>query len=291
VQGDDTEAIQRNGTDAGRKKVHVWAWRNQDGGVFFEVSASRSQEAPRSMLIGRTGMLQCDGHDCFSGLSEAITRVGCWAHVRRRFVDALKGGDELARKPLEWLRKIFDLEREAREQRIRDPVALRAFRQEKIRPLVDALKAWLDLMRIEQVGLPKSPLMDGVGYALNQWSTLTPFLEDGRIRDITNNGCERALRAVVLGRKNWLWFGSEEGAKNSTILMSLVQSCKELGINPLVYLRDVLRAVSQTPASRVRELTPLGWKRATENRLDRLRSEHLSHAAIGAVVSRLSFGR
>jgi transposase len=102
--------------------------------------------------------------------------------------------------------------------------------------------------------------MDGVTYVLNQWHTLVRFLDDGVIREISNNGCERALRSVVIGRNNWLFFGSEEGARGSVVLMSLVQSCKELGISPLAYLRDVMVQVNQVPASRVNELTPRGYK-------------------------------
>ncbi|MFQ5472348.1 MAG: transposase, partial [Dehalococcoidia bacterium] len=107
--------------------------------------------------------------------------------------------------------------------------------------------------------LPNGQLMEGVSHALNQWATLERSLTDGRIREISNSGCERALRAVVIGRKNWLWLGFEEGARAGVVLLSLVQSCKELGINPLLYLRDVLPAISSTPASRVGDLlTGLG---------------------------------
>jgi transposase len=106
--------------------------------------------------------------------------------------------------------------------------------------------------------------MDGVTYVLNQWATLERFLQDGTIREISNNGCERALRSVVIGRNNWLFFGSEEGTKGSLVLMSLVQSCKELGISPLAYSRDVMLQINQVPASRVHELTPRGYKHHAE---------------------------
>jgi transposase len=262
LQSDDTEAIQRHGNDKGQDKVHVWAWRDQDGGVFFDITPSRNQATVEQVLAARSGRLQCDGHDCFNRPGAAIVRIGCWAHARRKFKDALLGGDELARPAMEWTRQIFAIERQAREAGIRDPDTLRALRQEKTRPILNDLKRWVDLKLLEQAGLPRSPLMDAVGYASNQWPTLTRFVEDGHIRDITNNGVERSLRSVVIGRRNWLWFGSEDGARRSAVLMSLVQSCKELGINPLLYLREVLRAVATTPASEVRRLTPRGWKLA-----------------------------
>jgi len=262
LQSDDTEAIQRRGNGKGQDKVHVWAWRDQDGGVVFEISPSRNQATVEQMLTGRSGRLQCDGHDCFGKLGDAIVRIGCWAHARRKFKDALLGGDELARTPMEWIKQIFAIERHARESGIRDPVALRDLRQQQTRPILEDFKRWIELALVEQAGLPKSPLMEAVGYANNQWTTLTRFIADGHIRDITNNGCERALRSVVIGRRNWLWFGNEDGARRSAVLMSLVQSCKELGISPLLYLRGVLRAVAITPAREVNRLTPRGWKLA-----------------------------
>ncbi|MCB9889582.1 MAG: transposase [Planctomycetes bacterium] len=112
----------------------------------------------------------------------------------------------------------------------------------------------------ESAQRPRRTADEGVVYTRSQWATLIRFLDDGRIREISNNGCERALRATVIGRKNWQFFGSEEGAKAAAVMMSLAQSCREHGINPLLYLRDVLHRISTTPQSRIRELTPRGWK-------------------------------
>jgi hypothetical protein len=190
-------------------------------------------------------------------LSNDIKRVGCWAHVRRKFVHAIEGGDELARLPLDLIGKLFAIEARGKDLSADDLLALR---QAESRPLVEKLKDWLDQQRLQPPSAPKSPLMKAVNYALNQWATLTVFLEDGQVRDLTNNGAERALRSIVIGRKNWLFFGDEEGARLGPVLMSLVQSCKELGINPLLYLTDVLKAISTTPADRVAELTPRGWQ-------------------------------
>lgn len=258
VQADDTEVIQRFGQEKGRQKVNVWVYRDQDGGAFYEMTVGRARDGPRAVLASRSGLLQCDGHTCFDGLSNDTERVGCWAHVRRKFVHAVEGGDELARVPLDLIGKLFAIEARGKDLSTGE---LLAVRQLESRPLVEKLKDWLDQQRLQPPSAPKSPLMKAVGYALNQWATLTVFLADGRIRDITNNGAERALRSIVIGRKNWLFFGDEEGARLGPILMSLVQSCKELAINPLLYLTDVLKAISTTPADRVAELTPRGWQR------------------------------
>ena len=109
------------------------------------------------------------------------------------------------------------------------------------------------------MALPKSPLAAAIGYALRNWVALTRYTEDGRLK-IDNNGAEQALRPIVLGRKNWLFAGSEAAAHRTAILSPLVQTCKHLRINPFVYLRDVIERVSTHPARLVLELTPRDWK-------------------------------
>jgi transposase len=288
LQCDDTEVVQRNGPRKGRSKVHVWAWRDQHGGVFYEVTPTRNRDGPEMVIGERRGRLQTDGHECYDGLDEdRVTRIGCWSHVRRYFDKALRIGDVRAKEPLAWIGKLFLIERIAKEGRDRRPLTnaeLVELRHERSAPVLAALKSWLETAQLEQLGLPKGPLMTGVGYALKRWTSLSRFLEDGAIREISNNGCERALRALVIGRTNWQWFGSEEGARAGCVLMSLVQSCKELGINPLLYLRDVLQAVATTPASRVRDLTPTGWNRRQANA-----QVAQAQKAITAVVRELIF--
>jgi hypothetical protein len=207
--------------------------------------------------------------------------------LRRYFEKAERIGDARAKDVLAWIGKVFLIERIAKQGRDGRPLTdaeLVELRQERSAPVVATLKAWFDTAQIEQLGLPKGPLMTGVGYALKRWEQFTRFLTNGRIREISNNGCERALRALVIGRNNWQWFGSEEGAKAGCLLMSLVQSCKELGINPLLYLRDVLQAVGSSPASRIRDLTPKGWKR---RQLETKVAQ--AQKAITAVVRELTF--
>ncbi len=291
LQADDTVAVQRNGPQPGRKDIHVWAWRDQHAGVFYTSSDSRTRASPAEVLGDRRGRLQCDGHDCFSGLDAGrVVRIGCWAHVRRYFEKARRLGDPLADDLLRWIQVLFQIERVAKQGRDGRPLTdeeLVELRQEKSAPILAAIRARLEELRMDCPGLPKGPLMEGVRYALNQWPTLERFLADGRIREISNNGCERALRVLVIGRKNWIFFGSEEGTDASLRLLSLVQSCREHRINPLLYLRDVLREVSTTPASRVRELTPLGWKRRHQEACRREVSAH----AVDQAVRRLLFSR
>lgn len=290
LQSDDTTVVQRNGSDPGQRDVFVWAWRDQHAGVFYTVSDTRNRDGPRLVLGDRKGRLQCDGHDCYSGLDSSIVRIGCWAHVRRYFDKARRSGDANAQQVIDWIGTLFDVEREAKaiakdEGRLLADDELVELRQAKAKPVVDAIRTWLDHAQLQPPSLPAGPLMKGVGYALNQWSTLKHFLVDGRIREISNNGCERALRATVIGRKNWQFFGSEEGAKAAVIMMSLVQSCREHGINPILYLRDVLLLVSTTPHSHIGDLTPRGWK-AVGDEVDRHKR---AQDAIATAVQQLVF--
>lgn len=289
LQVDDSECVQRNGPQPGDRKVHVWAWRDQHAGVFYTATDARNRDGPKALLGDRRGRLQCDGHDCFSDLDpDRIVRIGCWAHARRYFEKARRSGDEKADPMLAWLRKLFAIEafaKKGRDGRHLSDTELLALRREQSAPVVAAIRAWLDQANLEPPSLPGGPLMKGVTYTRNQWPTLIRFLEDGRIREISNNGCERALRSLVIGRNNWQWFGSESGTETALVLMTLVQSCREHGINPLLYLADVLREVSTTPASRIRDLTPTAWRRRQRQIIEAQRSK----AAIANVVRDLVF--
>ena len=261
VQSDDTEILQRNGNMKGSKKVCFWVYRSGGRGAFFELTDKRSRDGPALVLENFQGLLQTDGHRCFKGLHEGITGVGCWAHARRKYVAAIRGGDKLAEEGYALIQKIFLVERELSDlgDSSSDREKRRRVRQELSRSVVEDLGAWVEMHTLNPPRGKKSLFMKAVTYTKNQWQELTRFLEDGRIRDITNNASERALRGPVVGRKNWLFFGSEEGARRSAILLSLVQTCRELGVNAKLYLADVLRRLATTPASEVATLTPRHW--------------------------------
>ena len=153
----------------------------------------------------------------------------------------------------------FELERDLGESgSIFDATARQRPRQKQALPILERLHSYLQAQ--QATALPKSPLGAAIGYALRNWVALTRYAEDGRLK-IDNNGAEQALRPIVLGRKNWLFAGSEAAAHRAAILCSLVQTCKHLQINPFVYLRDVIERVSTHPARLVSELTPREWKR------------------------------
>jgi hypothetical protein len=184
-----------------------------------------------------------------------VIEVGCWAHARRRFLDALASDTARASAILALVQMLYRVEADARDTGL-DPPGIRALRQERSKPILDRIREEVELAG--RTVLPKSALGDALGYVRNQWRALTRFVEDGSLA-IDNNAAERALRAVAVGRKNWLFTGSEDGGKRAAVIYSLIGSCKLAGIEPFAYLRDVLERLQSHPTSGVAELTPRGW--------------------------------
>lgn len=196
--------------------------------------------------------------DAYSGydrifLPGRAIEVACWAHLRRKFLDAETSDAECAREAIERIRMLFEIEQLAVEWTDEER---RALRQERSRPLVESFGRWIDL--IEPQVLPKGPLAKATGYARNQWIALGRYLDDGRL-SMTNNAAERALRPLAIGRKNWMFFQREGGGKVATTLMSLLMTAKAAGVVPREYFRDVLLRISERGLT-AKDLTPHNWK-------------------------------
>ena len=185
--------------------------------------------------------------------------VGCWAHARRRFFEAQLTDRERALIGLGFIKRLYEADRVASRA---PPVRRTEERQRLAAPVLEAFKAWLDAESL--VVLPKAPIAEALGYARNQWGALTRFLDDARLK-LDNNSAERQLRRVAVGRKNWLFAGSDEGAERACILYSLIASCKLHGVNPFDYLRDVLLRVGDHPARDVLALSPKNWKKPAKD--------------------------
>jgi hypothetical protein len=157
-----------------------------------------------------------------------------------------------ASEALVMIGKLYDIERQIKEEEL-PPDKIREVRQKKSKPLLDEFKKWLE-MYVDRVP-PKNPLAEAMRYALNQWVPLTEYIKDG-ILDIDNNACERAIRPFVIGRKNWLFMGSVSGARSSSTLYSLIETCKANRINPSDYLAHVITVISTTPKDKMETLLP-----------------------------------
>ncbi len=230
--------------------------------VVYLYAEDRKGEHPAAHLAEFQGMLQVDGYAGFKSLLESspagqIQLAFCWAHCRRRFYEIHQAtGSPLAEEALRRIGELYAIEAEIRG---RPAEERRATRQERSKPLVDALHTWLTAQLGRVSG--KSTLAEAIRYALRHWQGLVLFLEDGRL-ELDTNTVERTMRAVALGRKNSLFAGSDGGARHWAIVASLVATAKLNGVEPLAWLTDVLeRMVSgRTKAHELERLLPWAWK-------------------------------
>ncbi len=238
---------------------YLWVYINPDGDVVFDFTPTRSREGPIKFLGQFSGYVQADafsGYDEFFRLSEAI-EVGCHAHARRKFDYALETDPVRAARLLVLWGQLYDIERQAKEDNY-SSAQLLAVRQKEAKPILAEIKSVLNEYK-DQVR-PKSPMGKAITYSLNQWDALNQYVDDPML-EIDNNLSERTLRMVVIGRKNYLFAGSEAGAWRAAVIYSLVASCKLNDIDPFKYFRDVLARVSTHPADRIDELLPSEWKK------------------------------
>jgi transposase len=280
LHGDDTTVpiLARGKTDTGR----IWTYVRDDrpfGGTsppaaLYYASRDRRQEHPERHLRVFSGILQADAYNGYNPLFKAdrhpgpLTQALCWAHARRKFfvladiaanAKRRKNSEPISPIALEAVKRIdalFDIEREisglAASERLDR-------RRRDSRPLVDALEDW---MRTERARLSRASLLvEPIDYMLKRWSGFAAFLEDGRIC-LTNNAAERALRGFALGRKSWLFAGSERGAERAAFMVTLISTAKLNDVDPQAWLADVLARINDLPVHRLDELLPWNWRPA-----------------------------
>jgi hypothetical protein len=163
---------------------------------------------------------------------------------------------------LAYIRLLYDVERDARDRRLKGE-ARRALRQEKSKPILEDIRAYLE--REQPQVLPKSPEGEAIAYTLSNWTALTRYCDDGDLA-IDNNRAERSLRGIAVGRRNWTFFGSDQGGRTAAVLSSLIATSKRVGLDPFAYLRDLFARISSHPQSRLAELLPDQWKRVEHDR-------------------------
>jgi transposase len=225
----------------------------------YDYTPDRSRDGPDRFLQAFRGYLQADAYAGYDGLyqdpARAVTEVACWAQARRKFFEAQDADLQRALVMLAYIRLLYEVEQEARDRAL-DGAGRLALRREKSAAILTDIEAYL--RREQPQVLPKSPIGEAIAYALGNWAALCRYTQDGDLA-IDNNGAERALRPVAVGRKNWLFFGSDTGGRTAAILTSFITTCKRLHLDPFAYLRDVFERISAHPATRLEELLPDRW--------------------------------
>jgi transposase len=272
LHGDDTPvAVLAPGsgrTKTGRFWVYVRDERCHGGkrppaAVFF-YSPDRKAERPLAHLKDFTGVLHADGYAGFKGLYESgrkpgpIVEAACWAHARRKFHDVhAANGSAIARQALERIGELYAIEQEIRGQ---PPDERRRRRQARSLPIAEALRGWAHAALAKLSG--RSELAKAFRYMLARWPALIRCFADGRL-EIDNNPAERALRGVAVGRKNYLFAGSDRGGERAAAIYSLIETAKLNGLDPQAWLRDVLERIADHPNNSIGELLPWNWSPAT----------------------------
>ncbi len=266
IQTDETRVPVQDPDSDRTKSGRLWVYNGDRDhpGVVYDYTPTRSRDGPAAFLKGYHGFLQADAYSVYDGIySPKLLEVGCWAHARRYFYDARDSDIQRAHEGLARIRGLYAVEDEAQVKiaaanlsgAAADALRLE-LRQQKTAPLLSALGRWLNEQ--QPIVLPKSLIGQAISYTQNQWQALMRFTEHGFL-NIDNNASERALRAIAVGRKNWLFAGSDAGGKTAAVLYTMVNTCKNLGIGPFRYLQDVLTRLPEQPADRLAELLPLRW--------------------------------
>ena len=245
---------------ANTTKSYMWVARGgppKAPAVIFRYSPSRAGSVASELIGDFQGVLQTDGYAGYNALGEreGIVHAGCWAHVRRKFVDIQKAGGQrgTSQEVLDHIAALYAVEKKAREAKV-DAERLGQLRQERSAPIVSRIKALLDARMVTTP--PKSLLGKAIAYALGQWPRLTVFLENGLVAP-DNNAAENSIRPFAVGRKNWLFSGHPNGADASATLYSLVESAKVAGLEPYAYLRQVFEQLPlAVSADDIRALLP-----------------------------------
>ena len=253
VHTDDTPVPVQDPTREHCRTGRIWAYVSEHGTV-YDATETRSRDGPFQFLQGFQGFLQCDAYagddELFRAAKGAVVEVGWWAHARRKFVDAETTSPREAHEAVARIRQLYAVEHEGKDL---DGPARALLRQEKSIPLLAALKEWLDHAVV--AALPKSPLGEAVTYTRNLWSALNVYVRDGDLA-IDNNTAERAVKPYAIGRKNWLFFGSDRGGRTLATLSSFTATCLQFQINPWTWLRDTLTHLPITSADQLATLLP-----------------------------------
>jgi transposase len=275
IGSDDTGVTIQQTARGGPKTAYLWVYGDRAGRAVFDFTLARNRDGPKAMLKGARGYLQVDACGLYDDLiADGAIEAGCWAHARRGFVKAEDSDPALANEAIRRIALLYAIETGLAKLAL-DEDGVRAERQRLAIPVLNDLYDWLTITKNKV--LDKSPMGKAIQYAINQEKHLRRYVESGAL-EIDNNRSERNLRTIAVGRKNWVFIGNENYGHKAAVLYSLIVTCHNIGIDPRLYLRDVLVRIATT--SDAKSLTPHHWKarwqeEATQER-DTFRAKILS---------------
>jgi transposase len=261
VQTDDTPVPVLDPDRPHTRTGRIWTYVGDATQPYtvYDYTPNRSRAGPDEFLKGFRGYLQADAYsgydEIYKDAERGVTEVACMAHARRKHFEAQSSDIMRSTVVLAYIHLLYDVEREARESGL-DATRRQALRQARSRPILTDLKAYLERER-PQV-LPKSPMGQAIAYTLSNWDALVRYCEDGDL-EIDNNGAERSLRGIAVGRRNWTFYGSDHGGRTGAVLTSLIASCKRHHVDPFAYMRDLFQRINTHPQSRLDDLLPDRW--------------------------------
>jgi transposase len=247
------------------RKGRIWPYvgDRDHPAIIYDYTPTRGRAGPEAFLKDFRGHLQADAYvvydSFFTDPARGMVEVGCWAHARRHFHNALEKDTARMGGVLAMIAHLYKVEKLARQKRLRGE-ALRRARERDARPMLNQLKEYL--LTIRGQVLPKTEAGQAIGYTLNNWVALTRYCSDGDL-SIDNNATERSLRSFAVGRNNWTFFGSDNGGRTAAVLRSFVSCCELVRIDPFVWFRDVLSRIAEHPITRLEELLPHQWAQAS----------------------------
>lgn len=261
VGTDDTpvKVLDRNLPHTRKGRIWPYVGDRDHPAVIYDYTPTRERAGPEEFLKDFKGHLQADAYvvydSFFADPERGLVEVGCWAHARRHFHNALENDQARMGGVLAMIAHLYGVEKVARQKSLRGE-ELRLAREQDARPMLIQLHEYL--LTIRNQVLPKSESGQAIAYALKNWTALTRYCGDGDL-SIDNNGTERSLRGFAIGRNNWTFFGSDNGGKSAAVLRSFVTSCELARIDPFAWFRDVLGRIAEHPVKRLEELLPHCW--------------------------------
>jgi transposase len=260
IQADETPVdVQTHDGSGKNHQAYLWQYGTPGGATVFDFRMSRGREGPARFLDKFEGILQTDAYAAYDrGVGGAnIVHAACWAHARRRFIDAVKLNkqDAASIRAVELIDKLFMVDAQAREEKM-DHARRHTFRQEKAPPLLDQIRG--HIVAMSKTVLPRSAAGQACSYSLAIWNRLTRFLDYPEL-ELSNNLAENSMRPIALGRANWTHVGSEQAGPRIAAILSVIESCRRLKLPVRDYLAHILPGLANAPLQRIPEFTPRTW--------------------------------